>query len=148
MNGVTAIPERSFIGVQPLGANVTFEWLHGGKIAVFNVPEAVRVVVEVYMDGAEKLVQQWPVNEPFLMLCDSGKATSTFSMHMRERVERLIKSPEFGQLTGRFAIVLPKSLILQIVRLFMLGLRPQIRGPEPRIFFKRADALQWLEECL
>lgn len=142
------LPDRLQPGLHDLGQQVKFEWLAEGKIAVFTVPDATRAVVDIYMDATTALVHEWSLEQPFLMLCDASNGTAPFSMAMRERVERLVRSDEFQALEGRFALVMQRNFLLQIIRMFMITLRPKVKGPEPRIFFTYADALHWLEEAL
>ncbi len=139
------IPYRSVAGLHALGEGVSFEWLHEGKIAIFIVPTPTQAVVDVFMDAMTLLMESWPPDEPLLILCDGSKGEAAMSMYMRTRVEKLITSPEFQQLHGRFALILRKGILVQIVKLFIYAMRPRIKGPQPNLFFTRQAALDWLE---
>lgn len=140
------IPYKNVSGIHSLGEGVTFEWLNDGQIAVFNVPTPTQSVVDVFMDAVTALVRTWPTAKPLLILCDGSGGQSAPSIYMRTRVEKLITSPEFQRLHGRFALVVQKGILLQIVKLFIYAMRPRLKGPHPNLFFTRQAALDWLEE--
>ncbi|MBZ0308658.1 MAG: hypothetical protein K8I82_21505 [Anaerolineae bacterium] len=139
------IPYRTVAGLHALGEGITFEWLHGGKIAVFVVPTPTQKVVDTFMDAVTALVESWPQDEPLLILCDGSEGDAAVSIYMRTRVEKLITSPAFQQLDGRFALVLRRGILVQIVKLFIYAMRSRLKGPQPNLFFTHQAALEWLE---
>ncbi len=138
---------RSVVGVQLVGEAISLEWLHGGKIMVLHLSETHRQHFEDFYDIYEAVVQAWPADEFFLAALIVEGQESMMTPYVRHRTERVIEIGKAKKMGGHVALVLPKSVFTQLIKLFMKKVR-QNEKMASQLFFSREEALAWLERTL
>lgn len=128
-------------GVEKIGQFVTREWLDNGRIAVYHIYSITREAVDEWITSAQAIFRSWPDNAPFLVIYDFSECGGiTLTPYIRKRSQDLAEvRPE---LRGRAAIVLPRTIGTQAVRMFILINLQKTRIR--RVFFSMEEALRWI----
>ena len=149
MGNQLTIPNKSTTGVHDLGAEVTLEWLHEGRIVVFTLGSVQREAVDTFIDTYMGILRNWSTSQTFLMVLVAQKTNIFITPYFRKRLNEAIPLARSRKLNGRMAVAVQKSPLLQVVRLFIKANYSKQRDTiEPELFFTREEALVWLEEML
>lgn len=125
-----------------LGDGVKVQWLHSGKILLFDTGGNARNTVERWFLTLEGLFQQWDEHEPLYLLHDFtlggltpyGRKRGTDAANLERKHRKTVT-----------AIVLPKGILAQAVRLFAQAeLRLRDNKNIREVFTSREAAINWL----
>ncbi|MBZ0309509.1 MAG: hypothetical protein K8I82_25830 [Anaerolineae bacterium] len=128
----------------------TSEWLAEGKILhVVQRGSSTRDEVDAIFGPVIELIKNWPAEQQVLLLWDSSHLSHmNWSPHIRRRIFDLLEAFP-PAIHGRFAAVVKKSPVTQIIRVFIeYELNRRYKGREHRLFYTTEAALVWLEELL
>lgn len=143
------LPAKTQKGKHPLGAGASLEWLHDGKMIVFELADVQRETIDAYMDAYTAILQTWPVEQPFLKLLVAQNANIFLTPYIRAKVATTINIAKQRQIYGRMGLALQKNAVLHVIRLFLKTVYDSRKDKiEPQIFFSRETATAWLEEML
>lgn len=126
---------------EQIAPRVTLQWLDNKQLVVYMVQSLTREATDAWVENALELFRQWPANKRILIVYDftlcGGVALTPY---IRKRAEELaIIRPE---ISGRVAVILPRSVGTQAARLFVLAKLKKSRVR--RIFFTREEGLAWV----
>ncbi len=128
-----------------LDAHLTRTFLSDERIVAFTISSMNRATLDKWAAAAAFELEHWNENLPFLNLQDfSACQNFSFTPYLRQKSEEITTGRP--DKIGRTAVVIQKSLNSQIVRMFLLAKKDMYR--QRQIFFKREDALRWLEDWL
>jgi hypothetical protein len=96
------------------------------------------------LKNVKVVMGQWPATHPYLVIHDFREGNIALTPYARKRAEELIQVGV--HVPGYAAILLPKSFVAQVIRLFMRMQRS--RGIENQLFFDYDDGLAWLKSKL
>src|SRR5689334_13237463 len=109
--------ENGTTAVQEVAPNITLHWLHDHQIAYFTIRTVSRTSWAVWAKTMMALKDECPVDRPFLSLQDNLYPDAGFTSTIRESSTQVGNHrPELAQYV---AIVLPKTLVAQLVSLFL-----------------------------
>ena len=126
--------------VEEIAPGLTREWMFDHQIVVFKISTIARPVVDAWIDLVKLTMENWPGNLPYLAIHDMTSDKVSLTPYARSRAEELI--PLSAKAPGYAAIVLPRSFVAQVIRLFMRTQRRQ--GNQNALFFTMPEALAWL----
>ena len=130
--------------LQQIASDVTLNWLHKHQIALFTVRTVSRNQLEGWFRAAKSIMDEWPQDRPLVMIHDDNYPGSSFTPAIRDYSIQLDKyRPDIVVHT---AVVVPKTLMTQIVAVFMRTLRKSNR--ETRLFSTLEDAIDWAKTKL
>ena len=138
----TALLEPS--PVEQISPGLTRQWICDRQIVIFKITSVSREVVDSWIDTVKVTMENWPGNRPYLAIHDMTSDKVSLTPYARARVQELI--PLSAKAPGYAAIVLPKTFVGQIIRLFMRTQRSQ--GNRNEIFFTVESALDWLKSYI
>lgn len=118
-------------------------WLDDHRIVVFKATQTTRQVVDAWIDTVKLVMAEWPSDHPYLVIHDFREGNIALTPYARARAAELI--PIGVHVPGYAAIVLPKSFVAQIIRIFMQNRKSG--GIENRLFLNYADGLAWLRKA-
>lgn len=125
------------------------EWLHGGKIAVFYLANVQRETIDLYIDTHIQLIQQWPVDTPFLETVVAQGMGMFLTPYMRKRSLDAAHISRSRNTAGRIAVIVQKNPMLTIVQAFVKSIyHPKRDRIEPQLFFSQEEGVAWLEALL
>lgn len=119
-------------------------WLEDQRIVLFTVETLTRQTMDQWVAAVWDVIDHWTADTPYLGLHVVRSFPAGFTPYIRQRVRETFSRN--NDVPGRTAVVLPRSLVLDLVQLFF---RFQKRGTRQwRIFYRYEDALAWLKEAL
>ncbi len=125
------------------------EWLHGGKMAIFYVADMQRETIDLYIDTHIQLIQQWPVETPFLEAVVAQGMGIFLTPYMRKRSLDAAHISRSRNAAGRIAVIVQKNPMLTIVQAFVKSIyHPKRDRIEPQLFFSQEEGVAWLEALL
>ena len=128
-----------------LDENITREFLKDDRIVAFTIASITRDTLDKWAAAAAYELENWADELPFLNLQDFTTCKNfSFSPYLRAKSEE-ITVPRPDKI-GRTAVVIPRSISAQIVRVFLLAKKNRLR--QRQVFFNREDGIKWLEEWL
>lgn len=125
-------------------SSVTLEWLDDGAIPVLTIRDVARGTIDIWFKLLVDIMKAWPADRPFVIMHHIDTQDAFLSPYIRSRVKDLDKVN--ADLNGRVALVLPRTFVAQIARIFLRTARRT--GVMTEIFFKREEGLAWLEKLL
>jgi hypothetical protein len=126
---------------EELTPGLTRQWLLDEQIIVFKATAATRHVTDIWIDSVKDVMLKWPKNRPYLVIHDFRHQNIAFTPYARSRAEELIRVPI--SVPGYAAIIIPKSFVGQIIKLFMRTQKSF--GIENRLYFNYDEGLSWLK---
>lgn len=132
------------ISVTTIGEGLTKEFLFDKRIVIYHLDTVSREILDAGADDVLDTMKNWREGHPYLVIYDITSAKIALTPHLRHRLQELSKA--YPDLKGRSAVVLPRSVVTQVFRLFV---RSQNRiGRSKQVFFNRESAIDWLKEKL
>jgi hypothetical protein len=121
---------------------VTMEWLADGRVVCFTIKSLARPAIDAWLDKSYQVTLAWPQDIPYLAVQDATAIALT--PYIRERsAQTVAKTPR--HLHGRSCVVLPKSMLTQVMRLFvMTQLSRQHHRIARGVQLDRQEALNWV----
>lgn len=131
--------------VDDLGASYIIEWYHERRIVLVALGDSQHGSIDRVYEFLVKLIDTWPMNRPYLSIYDATRSRFSFTPYLRQKARDLMRHAAHKQ--GRSAVLLPHNLLGQVIRLSVkMDLIPLAGVRDIRIFFDRAEALDWLLE--
>ena len=131
--------------IEQLAEGLTRHYLYDKQIVVFTVEDIHQHTIDAWAEAVKHEVLNWPAERPFLNIHNFLNVKNmSFTPYIRKKSAEL--TPLAPDKVGRTALVLPRSLVSQIVHYFLRT--QQLRVRPRQVFFKMDDALQWCEALL
>jgi hypothetical protein len=134
-----------------LCSRLTLQTPHDGRICIYTFAKKTRedqtpsrVVIDAWADTILAQFRAMPAGACWYHLNDFSSTDMNPSPYFVARVREITRSRP--DLMGYSAIVIPKNIFTQAM--FNLAQRVRHRHISVRLFFKRDEALQWLESQL
>ena len=128
--------------ITELGAGVTFQWLHDGKIIAITSENSSRVAIDAWADKLIEVIHSWPVDQSMLVLADISRGKNAQTPYLRARSQELMEvRPEVTLVT---AMVMPHSILAQLMQIALRTSHGS--NVKMQLFFDRERALRWLME--
>jgi hypothetical protein len=134
-----------------LNTRLTLETAHQGKILIYTFTKKTRddqtssrLVIDTWADTIIAQFREMPAGTNWYHLNDFSGTDMNPSPYFVSRVREITRNRP--DLKGYSAIVIPKNIFTQAM--FNLAQRVRPKHINVRLFFKRAEALQWLESLL
>lgn len=130
-----------------LDEHLTRSFLSDGRIVAFSIGSMSRDTLTKWSAAAGHEINNWDPTLPFLNLQDfSACPNFSFTPFLRQKSEEITSlNPNKP---GRTAVIIPKSISTQIVRMFLLASGRSGQHRQRQVFFTQEDGLKWLEEWL
>lgn len=137
--------------IRQLASRLTLETLHDGRLWVFTFGRRTRdsqvssrTVIDAWFNAMKKQMDLLPVGASWYRLSDFSQTDMNPSPFFVARIREI--SRYRPDLHGHSAYVIPQNLFTAM----MLNIAQRIRPKHIRIklFFRRDEALQWLEDQL
>jgi hypothetical protein len=126
--------------IQVVAPDITLHWVHDGRIAVFTLRTVARNALALWAEMMFNLMDEWPIERPFLCVQDNDFKESSFTPTIRDYSIQFTKYRP--GLTLCAAIVLPRTMVSQFVRLFLRTVQqPKVQA---HVFFHVEEAIAWL----
>ena len=128
---------------EELAPGCTFEWIYGGQIRFTTLQSTDRDTIDAWCDRWIQIREQWtPQDPPIYILSRITTAIEALTPYARQRsVDIGLIRPEIPTYC---AVVLPQSLIGQIVKLYIWSISTFSPKLKVQIFFDFEAGLQWL----
>src|SRR3954468_17118232 len=97
--------------------SVTLEWVADGAIPVLTITDMSRGTIDMWFKLLVEIMKAWPPDRPFLILHHIDTQDAFLTPYIRSRVKDL--DDVNTTLNGRVALVLPRTFVAQIARIFM-----------------------------
>lgn len=111
------------------------EWLHDDHIVAYTLGDVAREAIDAWAEAVIDLQRQWPDDRSYLALYDVSSIPA-LTPYARKRAEDIASNAAQMEIEGRYAVVLKRSIISMIIRLFMQrDLTERNRHFERRLFF-------------
>lgn len=126
----------------------SLEWIEDGKVICMRLFDiSTREKADRYLDAIEENNRNWNPERPLFMIFDASQVIKdTWTPYIRQRSQQAFSALPL-EVKGRLASVLKKSILLQIVKLFLeRGLNRQNRPIQLKIFFDWDEAMEWLKQ--
>jgi hypothetical protein len=135
--------KRSSQSVEKIYPGVTRIWLHKGQIVCYTLSTVARAAVDAWMQATEELIHAWPLEHPYLAIQDISEVTLT--VYMRQKTSE-VNGRMPSSLKGRSAVVMPRTFVNQMIRLFVtIELARKNPSVQRDVFFRIEEATAWLE---
>ncbi len=118
-----------------------------GRIIELTASDLTRQTIDAWVGCIEREASTQPNGTVLYWLQDISASNSvTVPTYMRERLAKMTAElvKKVPDTIGHNAIVLPRGFISLIARIFINSLPSRNKGVR-RLFFKRDEALKWLE---
>lgn len=127
--------------VEQVMPGMTRQWLLDRRIVVFTMTSPSREVSDGWINTVKATMENWPSDRPYLAIHDLTSNKMSLTPYARKHAEELI--PLSAMAPGYAAIILPRSFIAQVIRVFLRTQKQQ--GNQNLVFFSRQEALEWLK---
>jgi hypothetical protein len=134
-----------------LASRLTLESAYDGKVLIFTFEQkkrddhsSSRVIIDAWANYIKVQFRDLPPGTSWFHLNDFSRTDMNPSPYFVARVSEITR--QRPDLDGHSAIVIPKNIFTQ--SMFNLAQRVRPKHINVRLFFKRDDALQWLERQL
>lgn len=126
---------------------VTRQYLDGRSIVVIKSSTPSRASTDVWANLVLDTIRDWPHDRPYLAVYDTSESGITpYSRHKSNEVADA-SIPLLDGLPAAYAVVLPRNVIGQIIKLFAERSLSQTYPMWPASAFTSLDdALNWLRE--
>jgi hypothetical protein len=127
-----------------IGKGLTKAFLFDKRIVIFHLDTVARDIIDAGAKDVLETMKNWPTKHQYLVIYDITSAKIALTPHLRQRLQELAKA--YPDLKGRSAVVLPRSVITQVFKLFVIA---QNRvGRRKQVFFDRESAIAWLQQVM
>jgi hypothetical protein len=127
--------------IQQIAPDITLQWVYNGQIAIYTVRTVAIPSLHRWADSVEKVMTDWPIDTPLLVVQDQLFEGAAYTPAMRETAQRL--SGYRPELKMCQAIILKKGFSTQVAKNAIWLLRKANR--DNQIFFTLQDGLDWLK---
>jgi hypothetical protein len=132
----------------PQRVGFTAEQLPNSPIHVFTLTDITRPTVDTWIAAAKELLTKSNPDEPLYVVIDQSSMPGlTFSPYVREQLTHLYTVGRPGKGTNYAAVVLSRSFVVQIA-VFFIRLVNRGNRIETQFFFKREEAVAWLQRAI
>ena len=140
--GLLTWDKRSSQQIEQICPGVTRMWLHKGQIVCYSVTTVARPAVDAWMQATHDLIHAWPREQIYLSVHDISEATLTPYIRNRTSITNKLMPKD---LKGRSAVIVPRTFINQMIRLFVANeLGRQNKSIQRDVFFRFEEAIEWL----
>jgi hypothetical protein len=138
LNALEAAP------IQEITPGLRIRWLLDRRILVVIADSSTRPAIDAWAQFMFSAIRNWPDDRTYLAVQDLSSPRFSLTPYARKRASETYEVRP--SLKGRVAIILPRTFIAQIVRLFIRG--EKRNHFETRFFANDREALIWLAEEL
>lgn len=128
-----------------IGEGLTKTYRFDKQIVVYHLDTVARDVIDSGADDVLETMENWPTGHPFLVIYDIVSTKIALTPHLRHRLQGLSRA--FPDLEGRAAVVLPRSVITQVFKLFVIA-QNRVGGRRKQVFFTRDAGIEWLKQVI
>lgn len=123
-------------------------WLHERRMTIFVAKgRYTRDLVAAWGKTVITTAEAWPHGQTYYAIHDNSQAQNVFTPMVREWIDKITYASQ--KLKGYYAVVLDNSFGSRMFKLIVESqLRRRLPNLQSKVFFKREDALQWLEAHL
>ena len=138
--------KRSSQSIEQIYPGITRFWLAKGQIVCYTVTTIARPAIDAWTEATMELAMAWPKDHIYLSIHDFSEATLT--PYVRKRAEEAnSKMPK--TLYGRSAVIMPRTFMNHMIRLFVtVELSRKNLRIERDVFFRLEEATEWLKKAL
>ena len=151
MNQVSAslpiIPPPDTTGPQDFGHGVTFEWIEGGRIAVFTMKDSTRASVDTFINVNIALAEQHR-GKTIYIFNDAASPHISLTPYLRQKVTNLAGTLEALGITATMATLVEPGFFSTIAKIFGSILSKSTPHITQNFFNDRDEALDWLKAQL
>ncbi len=122
----------------------SFKWLYDRRLLYVIGDSSSRADIDAWYQFMASVIKDWPEDRIYLAVQDLSSPKFTLTPYARARASDTYKVRP--ALKGRVALILPKTFVGQLIRLFIHGERRN--HFETRFFVTQSDALAWLAQDL
>ncbi|MBX3081055.1 MAG: hypothetical protein KF716_05430 [Anaerolineae bacterium] len=128
---------------EELTPDCTFEWVAEGRIRLTTLRSTDRVTIDAWYDYCVQFREQWkPTEPPLFLLVNITTAIEELTPYARQRSVDIARfRPEIPTYC---AVLLPESLIGQIIKLYIWSITTFSPNLKVQVFFDFEASLQWL----
>lgn len=131
--------------MEQLADGLTRHYLHHGQIVVFTFENIHQHTMDAWTDAVRNGLAVAPADRPYLSIYNFLPVENpSFTPYTRKKASEL--TPLMPNIKGRTALIMRRSLVSQIVSLFLRTQGNQAR--KRQVFFKLEDGIKWCEELL
>ena len=139
------IPAKTDTEKYSLDSQVTFKWLHEGKIANIALTDLNRKSIDLFIDSTIQILKSGTRDEKLLFLLDVSALTGT-SLHLKSRLKDIRKALQDEQKFVRAAVIIPSGglglTLFLLLRQFVSSRLSADVADE--LFQDREKGLKWL----
>lgn len=128
---------------QTIVSGLTREWTEDGAIQIFTFYNNCRATIDAWADCVVEIANTWPDDKPYYIIYDASRIFLT--PYMRRRSEDIGKI-ERPHLVGYYAVVLPRTVIGHMFRLYLRRDMKRNYETHSGFFVSRDDAIAWLNQ--
>jgi hypothetical protein len=132
-------------GVRELGNNITQEWIVDGPILIFTGQEATRIAVDTWMNAFKNVLEVWPKDKFLHVINDFSSPRSSLTPYAKAKADEIIK--QYPAIFGYTGIVIQENFAGRLIRIWY-GIESSFLKGQTRVFYKRADALEWIKSMI
>jgi len=144
--GLLTWEKRSSQQIELIHPGVTRMWLHKGQIVCYSLTTVERHAVDAWMQATHDLVHAWPRDQIYLSVHDISEATLTPYIRNRTSITNKLMPKD---LKGRSAVIVPRTFINQMIRLFVANeLGRQNLSVQREVFFRFEEGIEWLAQAI
>ena len=115
-----------------------------GQIVVYTLETTRRETIDTWAEIVIDRLKKWPEGKPYLVIHDASRIFLT--PHLRIRSQEIAETPR-EDVQGAYAVVLPSSVVGQLMKLFVRRkLAANKTGRQANVFTSLEEALIWLRE--
>lgn len=142
----SAWEKRSSQTVEQLHPNVTRFWMYRGQIVCYTITSVSRPAIDTWANASLELIKEWSPDQPYLAIHDFSEATLT--PYIRKRAEEVVlQIPK--HYTGRSAVIMPRTFVNQLIRLFVtVDLVNKNKVIDRQVFFRIEEAVEWVKKAI
>ena len=129
---------------QEITPGLRVKWLFDRRILVVIADSSTRPAVDAWAQLMFSAIRDWPDDRTYLAIQDLSSPRFSLTPYARKRASETYEVRP--SLKGRVALILPRTFIAQLVRLFIRG--EKRNHFETRFFADAREALIWLAEEL
>lgn len=127
-----------------LASGLTRHTLDHGSIVVYTFRNNRRATIDAWANRVINTSETWPDDRPYLILYDLSR--TFLSPYFRKRANDVNTIPR-PEIFGAYAVVLPDSVVGQLIRLFVKrDLPPPTYYAESEVFTAFDEAVVWLRK--
>jgi hypothetical protein len=130
--------------VEEVAPGLRVKWLFDRRLLVVIADSSTRSAVDAWAQLMFSAIKNWPADRTYLAIQDLSSPRFSLTPYARKRASETYEVRP--SLKGRVALILPKTFVAQLIRLFIRGERRN--HFETRFFVSFKEAVEWLAEEL